>query len=137
MVSASYKGTVSLQFAAQSGGLLSYLHDLSEPIPGVTVENSILEHLRIPAADGTLLDTWLLRPNIADAVPVILEVTPYYGGGSPYDPENLLAGNFRNVAARFVPRGELQPLSKPEPLRGLFCLALPTSGKRIAILSNT
>ena len=105
VISATYKGTASLQFASQGGGLLSYLHDVSEPIPGVTVENSILEHLRIPMADGKLIDTWLLRPDIAEAVPVILEMTPYYGGGSPYDPENLLAGNFRNVAARFVPRG--------------------------------
>ncbi|HEX7185675.1 MAG TPA: CocE/NonD family hydrolase [Thermoanaerobaculia bacterium] len=105
VVSSGYRGSTVLQSNSQSGGLLSYLHDVSEPIPGVTVENSILEHYRIPAADGTLLDTWLLRPNIPSVVPVILEVTPYYGGGSPMDPTNLLAGNFQNVAGIFVPRG--------------------------------
>lgn len=105
VVSSGYVGAASLQYSAQGAGLLSYLHDVSEPIPGVTTANSILEQYRIPAPDGTLLDTWLLRPNIPEAVPVILEVTPYYGGGSPMDPTNLLAGNFRNVAGVFVPRG--------------------------------
>ena len=105
VVSSSYRGSAVLEFAAQAGGLLSYLHDMSEPIPGVTVANSILEQHRIPADDGTLLDTWLVRPNIPDPVPVILEITPYYGGGSPIDPTNVLAGNFQNVAGIFVPRG--------------------------------
>lgn len=135
VVSASYKGSATLEFAAQGGGLLSYLHDVSEPIPGVTVENSILEHLRIPAPDGTLLDTWLLRPNIAEPVPVVLEVTPYYGGGSPYEPENLLAGNFRNVAARFVPRGYAVAISSVRGTgnsEGCFSMGGPDEAKDTA-----
>jgi X-Pro dipeptidyl-peptidase len=85
--------------------LSSYLHDISEPIPGVTTANAILSHDRIPVPDGKLLDAWVLRPNIPDRVPVVLEVTPYYGGGDPMDPTNVLAGNFQLVAGQFVPRG--------------------------------
>jgi X-Pro dipeptidyl-peptidase len=105
VVASGYRGTAELAYSAAGGGLLSYLHNVSEPIPGVTVESSILLHHRIPAEDGTLLDTWVVRPNIAEPVPVILEVTSYYGGGSPVDPTNVLAGNFQQVAEIFVPRG--------------------------------
>lgn len=105
VVSSGYKGSAELAFSAQGGGLLSYLHDVSEPIPGVTVENAIVTQERIPAPDGTLLDTWVARPNIAEPVPVILEVTSYYAGGSPMEPTNVLAGNFQQVAEIFIPRG--------------------------------
>lgn len=105
VVSSSYRGRAELTYSTGGSAVTSYLHDLSEPIPGVTVQNAILEHDRIPAPDGTLLDAWVLRPNIPGPAPVILEVTPYYGGGSPMDPDNVLAGNFRNVSGRFVPLG--------------------------------
>jgi X-Pro dipeptidyl-peptidase len=105
VVSAGYRGRAEFTYHTQGPAVMSYLHDVSEPIPGVTTENAVLEHDRIPAPDGTLLDAWVLRPNIPEPAPVILEVTPYYGGGSPMDPDNVLAGNFRRVAGRFVPRG--------------------------------
>ena len=135
VVASGYQGSASLQYSAQAAGLLSYLHDVSEPISGVTVASSILEHHRIPTADGTLLDTWLLRPNVADPVPVILEVTPYYGGGSPYDPENLLAGNFRNVAGRLVPRGYAVAISSVRGTgnsEGCFSMGGPEEAKDTA-----
>jgi X-Pro dipeptidyl-peptidase len=101
----------------------------------VTVDNSILVHHRIPADDGTLLDTWVLRPDISDPVPVILEVTPYYGGGSPYEPENVLAGNFRNVAARFGPRGYAVAISSVRGTgnsEGCFSMGGPEEAKDTA-----
>ncbi|HVL66056.1 MAG TPA: CocE/NonD family hydrolase [Vicinamibacterales bacterium] len=61
----------------------SYLHNLSQPIPGVTVQNSIVEQHRVRMADGVHLDAWIVRPRIDGRVPVVLQVTPYYGGGSP------------------------------------------------------
>lgn len=106
VVASGYRGEADLLFKAKGRPFTSYLHDVSEPIPGVTMENAILQHDRIPAPDGTLLDAWLVRPDIPGPVPVILEITPYYGGGDPTDATtNPLAGNFQNVAGRFVPRG--------------------------------
>lgn len=105
VVSSTYRGRAEIVVSATGRTLGSYLHDLSEPIPGVTTANAILSHDRIPAPDGKLLDAWVLRPNVSGPVPVILEVTSYYGGGDPMDPTNVLAGNFQNVAGRFVPRG--------------------------------
>ena len=105
VVSSGYRGSAELVYSASGVGLSSWLHDVSEPIPGVTLANAIVEQYRIPAEDGTLLDTWVARPAISEAAPVILEITPYYGGGSPLDPTNLLAGNFQQVAEIFVPRG--------------------------------
>lgn len=61
----------------------SYLHDVSQPIPGVDESSAIVEQHRVTALDGIKLDTWIVRPNIVGPVPVVLQLTPYYGGGNP------------------------------------------------------
>lgn len=82
----------------------SYLHDISQPMPGVTVLNSIVEHHRVAAPDGVELDTWIVRPPVSEPVPVVLDVTPYYGGGSP-----ILEGGIDHLLGQaadvLVPRG--------------------------------
>lgn len=105
VVSSGYQGRAEITYSATGRPLTSYLHDVSEPIPGVTTANAILEHDRIAAPDGKLLDAWVLRPNVSAPAPVVLEMTPYYGGGDPMDPTNVLAGNFQNMAELLVPRG--------------------------------
>lgn len=66
-----------------SDSVSSYIKDLSEPIPGVSLDTALLEQYRIATDDGVELDTWIIRPDIDEPVPVVLEVTPYYGGGAP------------------------------------------------------
>ncbi|MEA3165642.1 MAG: hypothetical protein QOJ26_508 [Thermoplasmata archaeon] len=67
----------------------SYLHDLSQPIPGVSYTDAmtrskvLLEHYRVSTAGEVQLDTWVFRPDIPDQVPIVLTITPYYGGGTP------------------------------------------------------
>ena len=61
----------------------SHLHDVSQPIPGVDWTTAITEHHRITMADGVELDGWIVRPDIAGPVPLVLDITPYYGGGDP------------------------------------------------------
>lgn len=91
---------------AQPGNppVASYLHDVSQPIPGITVLGSIVEQHRVIAGDGIELDTWIIRPAIPGPVPVVLDVTPYWGGGSPIadDGKSHLLGRF---AETLVPRG--------------------------------
>jgi X-Pro dipeptidyl-peptidase len=90
-VAGTYSSTATFASEASAGGatvrtarsVATYLHDVSQPIPGVTVENSIVEQHKVPLADGVQLDTWIVRPAVAERVPVVLQVTPYYGGGSP------------------------------------------------------
>lgn len=82
----------------------AYLHDLSEVAEGVTVLGSILEQYRIPAPDGTLLDTWIVRPDVEGPVPLVLEVTPYHYGGAIVDPL-LGTHDLGNVGDELVPRG--------------------------------
>lgn len=60
-----------------------YLSNLSEPLEGVSLDTALVEQYRVEAADGLELDTWIVRPDIDGEVPVVLEVTPYYGGGPP------------------------------------------------------
>ncbi|MBX9401682.1 CocE/NonD family hydrolase [Lysobacter sp. BMK333-48F3] len=69
--------------ATPSPSVSSYLHDVSQPIPGVSWMTGISEHHRITMADGVELDAWVVRPDIAGPVPLVLELTPYYGGGDP------------------------------------------------------
>src|SRR5688500_15824763 len=45
-----------------SPSVSSYLHDVSQPIPGVSWMTSISEHHRITMADGVELDAWIVRP---------------------------------------------------------------------------
>ena len=84
-----YRGTATVQSGppptttTTSRSTSSYLHDVSQPIPGVDWTTAITEHHRITMADGIELDGWIVRPNIAGAVPLVLDMTPYYGGGDP------------------------------------------------------
>jgi putative CocE/NonD family hydrolase len=63
--------------------LVSYLHDVSLPIPGLSFANATIEQYRTQVTELLELDTWVARPNVAEKVPLVLEVTPYYGGGAP------------------------------------------------------
>jgi X-Pro dipeptidyl-peptidase len=132
VVSSDYHGQAELTFTGTGRPLASYLHDVSQPIPGVTTGNAILTHDRIAAPDGKMLDAWVLRPNIAEPVPVVLEITPYYGGGDPMDPTNVLAGNFQEVAEQFVPRGYAVTISSVRGTgtsEGCFSIGGPDEAK--------
>lgn len=76
-------GGVGSTTTSSGPSMVSYLHDVSQPIPGVGLDTAIVEQHRIVARDGIKLDTWVVRPNIAGPVPVVLQLTPYYGGGNP------------------------------------------------------
>ncbi len=56
-----------------------YLRDLSEhvAVPTVTL------NLRTALDELVELDTWIVKPEGDGPFPVVLEVTPYYGGGEP------------------------------------------------------
>lgn len=109
-VAGTYSSTATFESAA--GGtttvrtgrsVATYLHDLSEPTPGVTVQNSIVEQHKVRLADGVQLDTWIVRPRLQERVPVVLQVTPYYGGGSPVlETGGHMLGKAGNT---LVPRG--------------------------------
>ncbi len=58
----------------------SYLHNLSERVDTLT---TITEQFRTPVTELIELDTWIIRPDVEGPVPIVLEVTPYYGGGEP------------------------------------------------------
>ncbi len=62
-----------------SAPLESYLHDLSIPLDVPTITLNI----RTPIDELMELDTWIIRPDTDEPAPVVLEVTPYYGGGEP------------------------------------------------------
>ncbi len=84
----------------------SYLHDVSEPIEGLSVASAILEHVRIEAPDDILLDTWIVRPDVEGPVPLVLEVTPYYDGGDPRQLGIVLEGHaFGRLGDELVSRG--------------------------------
>ena len=109
-VAGTYSATAT--FASESApqmnvktgrSVASYLHDLSQPIAGVTVANSIVEQHRVRLADGVHIDTWIVRPRIEERVPIVLQVTPYYGGGSPIlETGGHMLGTAGNT---LVPRG--------------------------------
>jgi hypothetical protein len=63
--------------------LTSYLHGLSQPIEGVSFETAIVEQYRTPIDELVEMDTWVARPAVGEKVPIVLDVTPYYGGGAP------------------------------------------------------
>lgn len=81
--------------------LSDYLHDLSPKLDGVTAENAVLEHISIPTRSGAVLDGWFRRPDIEGKVPVVIVFTPYYGGGNPDSPANVL-GETGSTFARFL-----------------------------------
>lgn len=76
-------GGVGSTTTSSGPSLISHLHDVSQPIPGVGLDTAIVEQHRIVVRDGVRLDTWVVRPDIAGPVPVVLQLTPYYGGGDP------------------------------------------------------
>lgn len=85
--------------------LASYLHDLSPVIEGVTAETAVLEHLRIPTRSGAVLDGWIRRPDVEGKVPVVIVFTPYYGGGDPDSPANVLGETGSTYAKFLIPHG--------------------------------
>lgn len=105
----SYQGTATLAAGGSSGGRIrtgrsvsSYLHDVSEPDPAITVTGSIVEQHRVAVEGGLLIDSWVVRPPVAGPVPVVLQVTPYWGGGSPVSATGHSLGR---IANELVPRG--------------------------------
>ena len=115
VVSALDFGTLPLDppQVTPSASVSSYLHDVSQPIPGVSWMTSITEHHRITMADGVELDAWIVRPDIPGQVPLVLELTPYYGGGDPtvtkpvsntanYPHNIAIAGPFQELIKRQV-----------------------------------
>lgn len=78
--------------ALTTASFTSYLHDLSPVVPGLNMDTAIIENLRTGISETIQLDTWVARPNTPEPVPLVLEVTPYYGGGNPSDPANALGG---------------------------------------------
>jgi X-Pro dipeptidyl-peptidase len=101
-----YQGSATLATGVEvrrtGRSVSSYLHDVSEPDPTITVTGSIVEQHRVAVEGGLLIDSWVVRPPVAGPVPVVLQVTPYYGGGSPVDGDTHLLGR---IADELVPRG--------------------------------
>ncbi|HUR62376.1 MAG TPA: CocE/NonD family hydrolase [Candidatus Thermoplasmatota archaeon] len=84
--------------------VVGYLHDLS-PMASADLASSgaLLEHHRIPIGEAIELDSYVWRPATQGKVPVILTVTPYYGGGAPAN--SPLGTPSDTLADDFVPRG--------------------------------
>ncbi|HEX6199596.1 MAG TPA: CocE/NonD family hydrolase [Thermoanaerobaculia bacterium] len=104
-----YQGTAALAASGSSGtrirsgrSVSSYLHDVSEPDPTITVTGSIVEQHRVEVEGGFLIDSWIVRPPVPEPVPVVLQVTPYWGGGSPVSATSHSLGR---IANELVPRG--------------------------------
>jgi X-Pro dipeptidyl-peptidase len=115
-----------------SAPLASYLRNLSQPIPGLSVETGILEHLRLPSPEGLLLDTWIVRPDVAEPVPLVLEVTPYFGGGDPRLPGLQALGRW---AEELVSRGYAVGISSVRGTgnsEGCFTMGGPTEAQDTA-----
>ncbi len=69
--------------AVESRPLTSFLHDVTVKDPSLNVASAVIEHWRILVREDIHLDAWTARPTHEPKVPLVLEVTPYYGGGSP------------------------------------------------------
>ncbi len=83
---------------------LAFLHDLS-PMAHKDLASTphVMEHHRIAVRELVELDSYVWRPAGVDNVPVVLTVTPYYGGGTP---EASPLGNPSGMLAEaLVPRG--------------------------------
>ncbi|HEX2122027.1 MAG TPA: CocE/NonD family hydrolase [Thermoanaerobaculia bacterium] len=102
----SYNGLAALsvnpEFTRRGKPFSSYLHDVSQPDPNYDFNTTVIEQHKIPTRDGLLLDSWVIRPQGPLTVPVVLMVTPYYGGGSPNDGGRNLLGR---AATELVSRG--------------------------------
>lgn len=68
---------------AAEKSLASYLHDLSPKMDDVNKDTATLEHYSIPTRSGAVLDAWIRRPPGEAGQPLVLTITPYYGGGDP------------------------------------------------------
>ena len=90
---------------APEKALVDYLHDLSPVLEGVTAETARLEHYRAPTSSGAELDAWIRRPPGDADQPLVLLITPYYGGGSPDFSGNLLGEPSAALARYLIPRG--------------------------------
>lgn len=122
-----------------AANVTSYLHNLSEPTEGLTVFTAVLEHLPVPGVDGFLLDTWVVRPPGDAPVPLVLEVTPYYGGGPPVIPE-LEQNDLGRLAEVLVPRGYAVGLSSVRGTgnsEGCFTMGGPSEAKDTATVIET
>lgn len=82
----------------------AFLHSLSPmAYKDLAATPHVLEHHRIAVRELVELDSYVWRPTNVDKVPVVLTVTPYYGGGTP---EVSPLGNPSGmVAEALVPRG--------------------------------
>ncbi len=90
---------------AEEKALSAYLHDLSPVVEGWTVDTAVMEHVVIPTSTGIALDGWVRRPPGDGEFPTILYFTPYYGGGDPSSPLNVLGDLTYAAAQYFIPRG--------------------------------
>jgi X-Pro dipeptidyl-peptidase len=89
--------------------LASYIHDVSNADLSLTPFNQIVQQFRVPVLEGIHLDVWIARPKTAEKVPLVLEMTPYYGGGSPTQDACSVLGTVLDPAAKhscFYPWGE-------------------------------
>lgn len=96
-----------------SAPVTAYLHNISEVLPGVDFATAIVEQVKTQV-EGIALDTWIVRPDIDGPVPIMLEVTPYYGGGNPVvkDPTTgQVVLQMAGAAGRLLERGYAVGLS--------------------------
>jgi X-Pro dipeptidyl-peptidase len=91
--------------ATTSASVTSYLRNVSQPIPGVDWTTAITEHHRITLADGVELDAWITRPDIPGPLPLVLDFTPYYGGGDPTIAKPLTAPAISRPFKELIKRG--------------------------------
>lgn len=83
------------------------------PAPGATVDDLASqalhealpgEHAPIASFDGAVLDAWVFRPDADEAVPVIINFSPYWSNLAPPAAEGGDAFS-RYLIGHFVPRG--------------------------------
>lgn len=85
--------------------LVDYLRNLSSVVEGASIDTATLEQYRIPTSSGAELDAWIRRPPGSERQPLVLFITPYYGGGSPDFPGNALGDPSRTLAEYLIPYG--------------------------------
>lgn len=76
--------------------------DTPSMVPRFDLNTSVLERLSTSAADGTMLDLGVWRPDTDEKVPVIVDIGPYFGLDG--DLMEYTAIDMR-LAEYFVPRG--------------------------------
>lgn len=68
---------------AETNALSSFVHTVSVLDENVSILDLTSTQFRIAAPDGIELDTWVVLPPGDGPFPLVLEITPYYGGGDP------------------------------------------------------